>query len=138
VKPETRDFPARAAEFLDRAPALLAQGFTDEAGRAAYLEGYHAAQALIFEKRARSPKSHSGVQAQFALIVKDEASITRDLRAFLGRAYNLKAIADYETGPNAKVTAAQATAALNAARRFVEVVAELIEDAPGSSSETET
>jgi uncharacterized protein (UPF0332 family) len=125
----------RANEFLDRALALLAQGFNDEAGRAAYLAGYHAAQALIFEKQGRSPKSHSGVQAQFARIVKNYSAITRDVRAFLGRAYNLKAIADYETGPNAKVTVAQVTAALAAARQFVEAVAALMGEAPGPENE---
>jgi uncharacterized protein (UPF0332 family) len=126
VTPETRAFLAKSKEFLDRAPALLAQGFADDAGRA----GFHAAQALIFEKQGRSPKSHSGVQMQFARFVKDEPTITRDMRAFLGRTYNLKAIADYETGPGSNVTVAQATEAIAAARRFVAAVVGLIPATP--------
>jgi hypothetical protein len=41
MKPETSAFPAKSKELLDRAPALLAQNFTDDAGRAAYLAGFH-------------------------------------------------------------------------------------------------
>jgi uncharacterized protein (UPF0332 family) len=102
VKPETSAFLEKAKELLDRASALLAQSFTDDAGRSAYLAGFHAAQALIFEMQGRSPKSHSGVQSQFAMLVRNEPVIDRDLRAFLGRTYNLKAIADYEPTPARK------------------------------------
>ena len=66
MKPETAAFFAKARELLDRAPALLAQAFTDDAGRAAYLAGFHAAQALLFEKLGRTPETHSGVQSEFA------------------------------------------------------------------------
>jgi uncharacterized protein (UPF0332 family) len=128
MKPETGAFVAKAKEFLARAPALLAQDFTDEAGRAAYLAGFHVAQALIFEKRGRSPKTHSGVQTEFARLVRDEPAIDREMRAFLGRSYNLKVVADYETGPGSKVTAAQATEAIAAADRFVAAVVALIAD----------
>jgi uncharacterized protein (UPF0332 family) len=57
MKPETSAFLAKSKEFLDRAPALLAQNFTDDAGRAAYLAGFHAAQALIFEKQGAHRKA---------------------------------------------------------------------------------
>ena len=126
MKPETAAFVTKSQEFLDRAPALLALDFTDEAGRAAYLAGFHAAQGFIFEKKGQSPKTHSGVHAEFARWAKDEPAIDRELRAFLGRTFNLKAIADYDTGPEARVTHAQATDAIAAARRFVAVVKQLI------------
>jgi hypothetical protein len=45
--------------------------------------------------------------------------LTWSLRAFLGRTYNLKAIADYETGPASEVTVEQAQQAIQTARRFV-------------------
>jgi uncharacterized protein (UPF0332 family) len=108
MKPETAAFFAKARDFLDRAPALPAQEFTDEAGPAAYLAGFHAAQALLFEKLGRTPKTHSGLQSEFARLVKNEPTIDQEARAFLGRTYNLKAIADYETGPGSKVTPTQA------------------------------
>lgn len=126
MKPETAAFLDKCEDFLDRAPALLTAGFTDDSGRAAYHAGFHAAQARIFEKQGRSPKTHSGVQAAFALLVKDEPSIDRDIRGFLGRTCNLKAIADYETGPGAKVMTAQATEAIAAVRRFVAAIVALI------------
>lgn len=130
MKPEAAAFLAKSREFLERAPALLAQNFTDDAGRAAYLTGFHAAQALLFEKHGRSPKTHSGVQTEFAKLAKNEPSIDPDLRAFLGRAYNLKAIADYETGPGSNVTPAQATEAIGTAHRFLATIVELIGATP--------
>jgi len=128
VKPETAAFLAKSRECLEN-DGMLAQ-WPDEAGREAYLAGFHAAQALIFETRGRSPKTHNGVQTQFARLVRDEPTITSEVRAFLGRAYTLKAIADYETGPGAKVTPTQATEAIAAARRFVRIIGELIPPTP--------
>jgi uncharacterized protein (UPF0332 family) len=132
MKPETSAFLAKAQNLLHRALALLAQEFTDEAGRAAYLAGFHAAQALIFEKQGRSPKSHGGVQSEFALLVRNEPIIDRDLRAFLGRTYSLKAIADYETGPGSHVSTTQATEAIAAARSFVAAIVGLLPAMPTS------
>jgi uncharacterized protein (UPF0332 family) len=48
------------------------------------------------EKQARR---HGGVQRQFACLVKDDSRFDVELRTFLPRAYNFKAIADYQTGP---------------------------------------
>jgi hypothetical protein len=54
VKPQTAAFLAKSREFLDKANDLFgAHHWPDEAGRAAYLAGLHAAQALIFETTAR-------------------------------------------------------------------------------------
>ncbi len=122
MKPETSEFLAKARELVRRAPALLAQEFTDEAGRAAYFAGFHAAQALIFEKTGRSSKTHSGVQAEFARLVKNDLVVDQELRAFLGRAYNLKAVADYEAGPGSKVSTARAAEAKTSATRLVETI----------------
>ena len=119
---EAGAFLAKSREFLSRAPALLALDFTDDAGRAAYLAGFHAAQAFIFERTGRSPKTHARVQFEFARWATSEETIDIELRAFLGRAFNLKAIADYETGPGSKVTSAQASQAIEAARQFVETI----------------
>jgi uncharacterized protein (UPF0332 family) len=119
VKPQSAAYLEKSRDLLNRAPALLAGGFTDEAGRAAYLAGFHAAQALIFERQDRVFKSHNGVQGEFARLVKDDPGFDLGLRAFLGRSYNLKAIADYESGPGARVSEAQAVEAIEAGRRFV-------------------
>jgi len=45
---------------------------------------------------------------------------------FHGFAYNLKAIADYETGPGSEISAELATEAIEIAKRFVARIAELI------------
>jgi hypothetical protein len=57
-----------------------------------------------------------------------------DLRAFLFVRLDPKSIADYEIGPNAEVSAATATEAVSAGKRFVARVAELLSPcAPASS-----
>jgi len=62
----------------------------------------------------------------FAQITKDDLSLDQELRGFVGRAYSLKAIADYETGPAAKVTATQASEAIRVADRFVGLITRLL------------
>jgi len=57
---------------------------------------------------------------------KIEGAIDGQLRGFLGRSYNLKAIADYETDPDASVTQAQAAEAIDEARRFVARIGAMI------------
>jgi uncharacterized protein (UPF0332 family) len=119
VKPETAAYFQKSQEFLDKAQGMLAGQWPDEAGRAAYLAGFHAAQALLFESTGRTPKTHSGVQTEFARLIKDDERFDIAQRRFLGRAYNLKAVADYETGPASHVTPAQAQEAIDSAKRFV-------------------
>jgi uncharacterized protein (UPF0332 family) len=126
VKPQTGAFLDKARELLSRADAMLGIGLNEDAGRTAYLAGLHAAQAFIFESTGRAFKKHSGVQREFARLAKSEPSIDSELRAFLPRTYNFKAIADYETGPGSKMSAESARAAVQAARRFVEHVIALI------------
>ncbi len=111
----------------------MLERWPDEAGREAYLAGYHAAQALISEKTGRTVKTHTGVNAEFHRLIRGDARIDDELRAFLGFAYNLKAIADYQTGPGSRVSPELATEAIGTARRFVATMAELIEDAAASA-----
>ncbi|HJU12476.1 MAG TPA: HEPN domain-containing protein [Candidatus Binataceae bacterium] len=126
MKPETAAFLDKAREFLKKAETMLADNWPDEAGRAAYLAGLHAARALIFERTSSVIKRHRGVQRELGRLTKDEPLLDRDLRSFLGRAYNLKAMADYETGADARVSAESAIAAIETARRFVDLVVQLL------------
>jgi len=126
VKPEAAAFLDKASEFLEKAADMLADDWPDEAGRAAYLAGLHAAQAMIVERTGKVIKRHRGVQSELGRLTKDEPRFDLELRAFLGRAYNLKAIADYETGPGSRVSVESARAAIETARRFVESVAGLL------------
>ncbi len=98
---------------------MLGVGLHDAAGRTAYIAGYHAAQAFLFERLGKAFKSHNGVQTEFLRLTKDDARVDAELRLFLSRTYNLKAIADYETGPGAGVSQERATAAVENGKKFV-------------------
>lgn len=100
--------------------------YNDEAGRAAYLAGYHAAQALISERTGKIAKTHEGVNSQFNLLTKGDARVDPELRRFLSQAYSLKAVADYEAGAGSIVPRDRAEAAIATALRFVDRVAELL------------
>lgn len=67
------------------------------------------------------------MQREFARLVKDDSRFDKQLRAFLPRAYNLKAIADYATGHEGQVSEDSARGAVETAHRFVALIAELIE-----------
>src|SRR5690348_8957796 len=126
MKAESAAFLRKAREFLDKAcNELTMLHYSDEAGRAAYLAGLHAAQALIFERSGLVIKRHRGVQPGLGRLTKDDPRFDIELRTFLGRTYDLKAIADYETGPGSEVTVEQARQAIATARRFIEVITAL-------------
>lgn len=99
----------------------------DEAGRAAYLAGLHAAQALIVERTGLVVKSHKGVHRELARLTKDTPDLSRALTSFLGRTYNLKAIADYEYGPDSEVSHDSAAEAIVEARQFITHIVRLTE-----------
>lgn len=105
---------------------MLTVDLNDAAGRTAYLAGFHAAQAVIFETHERVFKTHSGVRGEFARLVKDDPRVDAELPGFLGYTYQLKEIADHESGPGAAVSAEAARMALLVARRFVACVTGLI------------
>jgi uncharacterized protein (UPF0332 family) len=123
VKAQTSAYLDKSRELLDEADAILRIDLYEAAGRTAYLAGFHAAQALIFETSGRIYKSHSGVHGEFSRLVKDDPHVDDNLRAFLGRTYGLKAIADYETGPGSHVSAESARDAIATARRFIDLIA---------------
>jgi uncharacterized protein (UPF0332 family) len=105
---------------------MLGVHLNEDAGRAAYLAGFHAAQAFIFENIGKVFKTHRGVQTEFIRLTRDDSRIQPDLRIFLSQAYNLKAIADYEEGEGCEISAERAAAAIETATRFVHCIAGLI------------
>jgi uncharacterized protein (UPF0332 family) len=127
VRPETQSYLDKARQSLAHARAILEIELGDDSGRAAYLAALHAAQALIFERTGRVARTHRGVHGQFLKLVAGEARIDAQLRRFLSEGYKLKAIADYEVGPEAVVPLQEAVTAVGTAARFVETVAELLE-----------
>jgi len=126
VKDQTAAFLEKSRELLDEAETIMSVHCHEAAARTAYLAGFHAAQALIFETSGRAYKSHSGVNAEFNRLVKDDPRVDDQIRAFLGRTYNLKAIADYVTGPGSHISGEMAHEAVDSALRFVDAVAALL------------
>jgi uncharacterized protein (UPF0332 family) len=133
VKPESALFLEKSRSFLAKAQSMLVGVWPDEAGRAAYLAGLHAARAFIFETTGEVTKSHKRARSEFARLTKDDPRFDRELRAFLGRTFNLKRLADYETGPGSEVSPERATQAIDTAHRFVAAVATLLEPEPDRS-----
>ncbi len=127
MTPETKEHLDKAGAYLTKARGLLdVMHYNDEAGRAAYLAGFHAAQALISERTGKIAKTHEGVNSQFNLLTKGDPRVDAELRRFLSKAYNLKAVTDYEAGPESIVPPERAEAAIVSAIRFVDCIAALL------------
>jgi len=95
-------------------------------GCEAYLAAFHAAEALLFERTGKAAKTHRGLRAEFARIAKDEPRIDQPMSEFLGRAYELKSLAEYGTGNESNISLVTAKAAVETATRFVDCIANLI------------
>lgn len=126
MTPEAERYLAKARLTLDHARTMLTVDLTEDAGRAAYLAGYQAAEAFIFERTGKATKTHKGAHTEFARLAVNESRIDIELRRFLPQAYDLKAICDYELGPDAVVPHEKAAAAVETATRFVNCIAGLL------------
>ena len=126
MSPEAGRYLDKARKLLADGETMLAVGLNEAAGRNAYLAGFHAAQAFLFDGVGKVFKSHHGVQAEFLRLTKDDPRIEAEHRAFLSRAHNLKAVADYETGPGSEISHERAAAAIETGKRFVAMIAERI------------
>ena len=137
MTPEADRFLAKARKHLEDAAKMLDIGLMEAAGRTAYLAGFHAAQAFIFESIGKIFKSHNGVQTEFLRLTKADSRFTTDHRIFLSQTYNLKTIADYETGASAEISVERAAFAIEAGDRFVAHIAELLTpDQPERSADS--
>lgn len=105
---------------------MLTVSLNEDAARSAYLVGFHAAQALIFERRRKLLKTHNGVQAEFFLLTKNDLDLDDDLRRFLSRAYEYKAEADYFVTDDYVMSGERAAAALGIAERLLAYVLSLL------------
>ena len=131
MKSESVDFLEKAHRLLREASQTLDILLAEAAGRTAYLAGFHAAQAMIFERDDRTVKTHNGVHTEFARLVRDDRDFSPVLRSFLPRTYEMKSIADYGVGPGADVSLAEAEGAIEEAARFIALVeAKLAAPAP--------
>ena len=126
MTPETVTYLGKAREFVAKANDMLADDWPDEAARAAYLAGFHAAQALILARTGQIAKTHSGLRGTFARLATGEPKIDRSYSRFLARAYAFKEIADYGVGAQAVVTATEAQETIDTAVQFIDLMAELL------------
>jgi uncharacterized protein (UPF0332 family) len=133
VTPEVERFLEKSRKLLGNAHAALEAGLNEDAGRSAYLAAFHASQALIFERLGKVFKTHKGVHTEFQRLTKDDKQLDPDLRTFLSRSYDLKSIADYETGPGSTVSAGRAAEAVETAEKFVAHFAGAIDPAKRGS-----
>ncbi len=127
MTPEASRFLQKAHNLLAETGPMLSNGLNNAAGRNAYLAGFHAARAFIFEHTGKVAKTHNGAQTEFLRLTKDDPSLATELRIFLSQAYNLKAVADYETGPGSEIVPERAATAVETAKRFVARIIEMIE-----------
>lgn len=119
MTPEAASFLEKATRMLEHADTMLRVNLNEDAGRTAYLAGFHAAQAFIFTATGKISKTHKGVQTEFQRLIKDDPRFTQKLRTFLSQTYNLKSIADYETGPGSEITPERAAEAVAEGKDFV-------------------
>jgi uncharacterized protein (UPF0332 family) len=111
-----------------KARTIMRAGVPDVAAREAYMTSFHAAQALIFERRGKVPRTHSGVHGIFGQLAKGEPGLDRALGRFLPNAYELKDIADYST--DRTVEPDEAEAAIRDAAEFLGAVEAVLGAAP--------
>ena len=130
MTPQAERFLHNANDHLGRGQAMIAAGLNDDAGRAAYLAAFHAAQAIIFERTGKVYKSHKGVNIEFLRLTKNDPHFSPEQRGFLSKAYDFKAVADYDTGPIAEVSSQEAVDAVEAARKFVATVRRVLTPQP--------
>jgi uncharacterized protein (UPF0332 family) len=127
VTPEVADYPAKAREHLSKARNLSGVlHYNDEAARAAYLAGFHAAQALIFARTGKVPKTHSGLRTTYAQLAADEPRLDQGFTRFLARAYTFKEVTDYGVGSQGTVSAADAEEMIEDAVRLIERIGEIL------------
>lgn len=75
------------------------------------------------------------MQRELGRLTQDDSRFDGELRAFLGRTYDLKAIADYENGPGSEVSVEQAQQTTATARRFIDVVAAVLQEPESQRSQ---
>jgi uncharacterized protein (UPF0332 family) len=126
LKPESAKFVAQANIVLARADIMLGVGLNEDAAREAYLASFHMAQAYIFERTAKTSKTHNGVQREFLRLTRDDTRADHDLRRFLSQSYEFKSVADYFAGPNPVTSAEDAVEAVATAKRFVAHFTQLV------------
>jgi uncharacterized protein (UPF0332 family) len=125
MKPEARDYLAKARDDLDDAEKIARIGLAKVAARSAYYAAFHAAEAFIINRTGKIVKTHSGVRAELARLLQTSPA-DKPLAAFLAQAYKFKEIGDYGIGLGATVSGNDAAAAIREAGHFVDRITALL------------
>ena len=134
MTPEAKDFLDKARDDLDDARKIAGISLAKVAARSAYYAAFHAAEALIVERTGKVAKTHSGVRAEIAHLLKGAPDAERALLTFLAKSYKYKEMSDYGVGLGAVVTDAEASEAIDAAARFIERIAALLAAQPSADT----
>ena len=70
MTPEAAQFLEKARSDLNDGHKIASIGLAHVAARCAYYAAFHAAEALIMERTGKIAKTHSGVRAEFARLLK--------------------------------------------------------------------
>lgn len=116
----------KVRDLLKNARIAFGAGLNNDAGRDACLAVFHAAQALIFHYRGKAAKTHQGVQTVISQLALEYPEIDKEFPIFLSQAYNLKSVADYETGPDAVIPVGRVERAIESAEGFVKSISFLL------------
>jgi uncharacterized protein (UPF0332 family) len=127
MTPETEIFLRAAQQSLSDGQTILAVNVANQAARLAYHAQFHAAQALIFERRNKVVKTHKGVATEFHRLAQVEPALPAGLAGQLSNDFRYKRIADYETGDDAFVAPDEARDAIARAEVFVAAVRRVLE-----------
>lgn len=122
MTPESAEHLGKAHICLTRAQKRLTDGEFEEAGRAAYMAAFNAAQALIQDRTGRTPRTHKGLHGKFTQLAREVEGLDSSLIPFLGRAYPMKIVADYAIGPQAVLPLKEAERAVIDAGAFVAAI----------------
>ncbi len=95
-----------------------------------YLAGFHAAQALLFERESRVVKTRDGVHSEWQRLTRGDADVDQELRRFLSRSYRFEITADYGIVPLDQVSADEASAAIATAERSIALVEAKLAEPP--------
>jgi uncharacterized protein (UPF0332 family) len=83
VTPEAKDYLEKARDDLDDGLKIARIPLAKVAARSAYYAAFHAAEAFIIERTGEVAKTHTGVRAEFARLLKDTLVTERQLLTFL-------------------------------------------------------
>ncbi len=121
-----RDHLDKARTVLDGASRVVEVNLPALGAREAYLAAFHAAQALIVSRRGAAPRTHNGVHAEFARIVREENVLSREMVRFLSVAYEYKSESDYVVADHAPISVERARRAIDDAAAMLTAIEALL------------